>query len=127
MSRTNSREFCSPSPTYTKRDPSGETATFDPTPVNSASSSGNAMQDFDGDLAVVLDVVGQIDVCHAAFAQVALDPVAVGQGGGEPGGDLGQGAKMARLWGVGEGFDESDVHAPPCVYTGPLKRPVPRS
>ncbi len=28
---------------------------------------------------------------HAAFAEVAFDPVAVGEGGGEPGGDLGHG------------------------------------
>ena len=43
-------------------------------------------QHFDGDLAVVLEVVGQIDVCHAAFAQVPLDLVAVGEGGREAGG-----------------------------------------
>ncbi len=35
----------------------------------------------DGDLAVVLQLVGQVDVCHATFAQVAFDFVAVGEGG----------------------------------------------
>jgi len=51
---------------------------------------------------IVLQVLSQVHRRHAAFAQVALDPVAVGQGGREPGGDLGHGAKMDCLWGFGE-------------------------
>ena len=35
----------------------------------------------DGDLAVVLAVVGQVDGGHAALAQLALDLVGIGQGG----------------------------------------------
>ena len=35
----------------------------------------------DGDLAVVLEVVGQVDGGHAALAQLALDLVGIGQGG----------------------------------------------
>ena len=39
--------------------------------------------------AFVFDVVGEVDRSHAAFAKVAFDPVAVSQGGREPGGDFG--------------------------------------
>ena len=42
-------------------------------------------------LAVVLQVLGEVDGRHAAFAQMALDPVAVGEGGGEAGRDLSHG------------------------------------
>ncbi len=54
-------------------------------------------QHFDGDRAVVLQIVSEVDVRHAAFAQVAFNLVAVSEGGREPGGDLGHGAKMGRL------------------------------
>ena len=37
----------------------------------------------DGDLAVVAEVLGEVDGGHAALAQLALDPVAVGQGRAE--------------------------------------------
>ena len=40
-------------------------------------------QDLDGDLAVVLEVLGQVHRGHAALAQLALDAVAVGERGGE--------------------------------------------
>ena len=43
------------------------------------------LEDLDGDLAVVLEVVGEIDRRHAALAELALDAVAVGQGGLEGG------------------------------------------
>ncbi len=49
-------------------------------------------QHLDGDLALVLQVLGDIDGRHAAFAQVAFDLVAVSEGGREPGGVLGHGA-----------------------------------
>jgi hypothetical protein len=42
-------------------------------------------QHLERDLAVVPHVVRQIDCGHAARAQFALDDVAVGQRGGEPG------------------------------------------
>ena len=40
-------------------------------------------QDLDGDLAVVPQVLGEVDGGHAALAELALDPVAVGERGGE--------------------------------------------
>ena len=40
-------------------------------------------EQFDGYLAVVLEVLSEIDRAHAPFAERPLDPVAVGQGGGE--------------------------------------------
>ena len=48
-------------------------------------------QDFHRHLAVVLEILGQVDIRHSAFAKVALDPVAVGEGRREPDGDLGHG------------------------------------
>ncbi len=39
--------------------------------------------------ALVLEVVGEINGRHPAFAQVAFEPVTVREGGREPGGDLG--------------------------------------
>ena len=50
-------------------------------------------------LAVVADVVGQVDGRHAAGADLALDPVAVGQGGLEPAEELGHGNGLG--WGAG--------------------------
>ena len=46
-------------------------------------------ENFHRDRAVVFQIVGEVDVRHATFAQVAFDLVAVGEGGGEPGGVLG--------------------------------------
>jgi hypothetical protein len=54
------------------------------------------------DRAVVFEIVGKVDRSHATFAQMALDPVAVGEGGREPGGVLGHEAKMDCSWGFGE-------------------------
>jgi len=42
----------------------------------------------------VLEVLGEVDGRHAAFAEVAFDPVAVREGGREPGRDLGHGHNM---------------------------------
>ncbi len=61
---------------------------------------------------------------HAALAQVAFDPVAVGEGGREPGGDLRHGAKMARLCGFGEVSRGTCSYAPPGVYTQPRESPM---
>ncbi len=58
-------------------------------PLGSQHCGEFGTQDFDGDLAVVLQIVGQIHRRHAAFAQVAFDFVAVGEGSRELGGDLG--------------------------------------
>ena len=44
-----------------------------------AASSG--LEHLDGDLAVVLHVVGEVDGRHAALAELTLDLVGVGQGG----------------------------------------------
>ena len=41
------------------------------------------VQDLDGDLAVVLEVLGEVDGGHAALAELTLDAVAIGEGDGE--------------------------------------------
>ena len=46
-------------------------------------------QHLDRDLAIVLEVLGQIDGGHAALAELPLDAVAVGEGGGEAGPGVG--------------------------------------
>ncbi len=46
-------------------------------------------QDLEGNLAIVFEVFGEIDGRHPAFTEAALDPVAIGEGSREPGGDLG--------------------------------------
>ena len=64
-------------------------------------------EDLDGHLAVVLEVLGEIDGGHAALAQLALDAVAVGEGGtqgvrhahGAPGGWNGLGDRGAGVRG----------------------------
>ncbi len=43
------------------------------------------VEDLDGDLAAVLQVLGEIDGGHATLAELALEAVAVGQGDREPG------------------------------------------
>ena len=42
-------------------------------------------EDLDGDAAVVLEVFGEIDGGHATLAELTLDAVAAGEGGGKPG------------------------------------------
>src|SRR5215472_14509559 len=37
----------------------------------------------DGDFALVSEIAGEVDGGHSALAELALDPVAVGKGGGE--------------------------------------------
>ena len=46
-------------------------------------------QYLDRHLAFVIEVVGEVDGRYAAFAETALDLVAVGECGREPDGDLG--------------------------------------
>ena len=43
------------------------------------------VEDLDGDLAGVLQVLGEVDGSHAALAQLALEVVAVAEGRGEAG------------------------------------------
>ncbi len=43
----------------------------------------------DSDLPVVFEILGEVDSCHTAFADLPLKTVAVSEGGREPGGDLG--------------------------------------
>ena len=43
-------------------------------------------EDLERDPALVLEVAGERNRGHAALADFALDPVAVGEGGGEAGG-----------------------------------------
>ena len=53
-------------------------------PLGAEDGGQLGLQHLDRDVAVVLEVVGEIHGRHAALAQLALDPVAVGQGGLEP-------------------------------------------
>ena len=41
------------------------------------------LQNLDGDLTIVLEILGETDRSHAACAEFPLDAVAVGKGGGE--------------------------------------------
>ena len=58
-------------------------------------------EDFDRDLAVMLQVPGEIDRRHPTSTDSPLDGVAVGEGGGEAV-DVGHGAETDRLPGFGE-------------------------
>ena len=55
------------------------------------------MEHLDGDLAVVFEVVRQPDRGHAAGAELALDAIAAGEGGGETSRGVSQGAVMRRV------------------------------
>ena len=48
-------------------------------------------EDLECHLAAVFQVLGEIDRGHAARANFFLDGIAVGEGGREPGGDVGDG------------------------------------
>jgi hypothetical protein len=50
-------------------------------------------EDLDGDAAVVLQVVGEVDGGHAAGAELALEAVAVGQGVGQAAERIGHGGR----------------------------------
>lgn len=41
------------------------------------------LQHLDGDLALVLEVLGEVDGGHASLPELTLDAVSVGEGGGE--------------------------------------------
>ena len=51
-------------------------------------------QDLDRDLPLVAQVLREVDSRHAATAEFAFNGVAVSEGGREPGGNLGHGAKI---------------------------------
>ena len=59
------------------------------------------VEDLDGDVAVVLEVVGEVDGRHAAGAELALDAVAIVEGGCEQSGGV-----VAHVATVGEGRRE---------------------
>jgi hypothetical protein len=49
------------------------------------------LQDLERDLALVLEVVGQVDGGHAAFAELTLDGVSAFEGGVQAGDGIGHG------------------------------------
>src|SRR5438046_1592612 len=60
-------------------------------PVAAERSGELGVEDFDGDVAVVSDVVRKVDARHSALADLAIDAVPIGDSVGE------------RLCGVGHG------------------------
>ena len=54
------------------------------------------VQHLDGDLAAVPQVLGEVDRGHAALAQLALEAIPVGEGGGEAG--RGGGHEGDSIW-----------------------------
>jgi hypothetical protein len=60
-------------------------------------------QDLERDGPIVPEVVGEVDRGHTAASELALDAIAVGQGGREEGGSVGQGGdrRMPFLEGMG--------------------------
>ena len=59
-------------------------------PVGAEQRAELGAENLDRDLAVVLEIVGQVDRGHAAAAELALEGVAAGQSRGEPG-EVGRG------------------------------------
>ncbi len=51
----------------------------------------------------MLEILGEIDGGHAALAELALDAVAIGEGGREPFGQLSHGDSLPRRPAGGEG------------------------
>ena len=62
-------------------------------------------QHLDRDVAVVPEVVREVDGGHAARAELALDAVAVGEGDGEPVEDVGHAVALGRLAGGREAIE----------------------
>ena len=52
-------------------------------PVGAEDGGKLGLEDLERDLAVVLEVLGEVHRGHAALAELTLDAVAVGQGGDE--------------------------------------------
>lgn len=61
-------------------------------PVGTETSGQFGAQDFDGHLAVVLQVLRQIHRSHPAVSQLALEVIVIAQGFGEPSRNVGHGA-----------------------------------
>ena len=75
------------------------------------------VQDLDGDLAAVLEVLGEVDRGHAALAELALEAVAVGKGCGEAVYCAGQGMlrlcdRVAITWSLGCRAESLEVRPP---------------
>ena len=64
-------------------------------PLGANQSCQLGLQDLEGDLSFVLQVVGQVDGGHAAFAELALNGVAAREGGVQAGGGVGHGGQDA--------------------------------
>jgi hypothetical protein len=56
------------------------------------------VENLDGDLAIVLQVVGEVDRRHAAAAELALDAIAVGQSGLQAFKNVGHGSSKTRSY-----------------------------
>ena len=77
------------------------------------------LEDLDRDLPIVLQVLGEEHRGHPSFAQLAFDPVTIGEERGEPLGDVSHGARVSTRglldgWGdlqSGEGGPKT--HLPP--------------
>ena len=95
-------------------------------PLGTEDSSQLGSEDLHRHLAMMLQILGEVDRRHATRPELALDPVAVGEGGREPGGDLAHRAKMRRVVGFGEvlrqnlGGDSQNGWMPPQRNAIPL-------
>ena len=59
-------------------------------PLRTQGSRDFGLQDLDGDSAMVLQVLGEIDGCHPTAAEFALDRVALSEGTLQAGEQVGQ-------------------------------------
>ena len=58
-------------------------------PVGADDGGELGLEDLEGDLAIVLEILGQVHGGHAALAELPLDAVAIGEGGDEAGKRIG--------------------------------------
>src|SRR5262249_20640996 len=79
-------------------------------------------QHFEGDFAIMLEIGRQVHGCHATGAQRALDPVALGERGGERGDGGGHGWKDAAEGGWSRESGESGVGSRESGVEGPASR-----
>ena len=82
----------------------GRRLDLDHEPLGAEHRGEFGLEDLDRDLAVVLEVLGEVDRRHAAGAELALDAVAVGQSSGEPGRGIGHSVssscRIGDRWGA---------------------------
>ena len=81
------------------------------------------------DLTVVLQVLGEIDRCHAAATEFPLDGVAVGECGGEAGEDVSHYSplrphQLLELWVVAEGLEFGVPMKPDAVWKTLIESPT---